>query len=857
MNLVNPFDADPGTSVLLVRAALHFLWQGALLAAAVWAAEPALARLSAAMRYRVLLAALATIAACPFVTLWVGTRGGPADSGARYGPSATGEVVVRSGVQPVDAWATGAAPAHMVGAIGAAAAETYRPPALLERVAPWATRAYVLGVALMLVRLGLAARVARSLFRDAVEADSGLRGRCARLATRLGMRAAPPVRYCVRIATPAVVGLVRPIVLLPASVASELSAAQLEAILAHELAHVRRLDPLANLFQRLVESFLFFHPAVWYVSSRVRAERENCCDDVVLGLGGAGAAEYADALVKIADSARWRATQSMALAAVGPRSRLGRRIVRILGDEQVASIGPRGVVLVAALLVAVAVAVVSAQRTTDRPAGSKANATITAGVGPATRALRTVVLSEADAGREIQLQAHDRVTVALDAGPENSRWIVRGGDEVNAKSFDERRIFGRDGRLSRQEFVFDVRDLKGGEVVLELQDVSADRASEAWPAQEFEAEAKRQEERLRAGAPRNAATGEALFPEALEAEVARMREHLKEWPGTGAAGRQAAPPTKVTRTLVFQLRAGRPDATRLGLEWLAGKVKSDGTVTPGDKGFKADFAVPSLAGLAFLASESGPGEGPYGAKVSAIVDGLLARQQASGLLAAGDGGMYEHGYATLFLAEAYMKRRDDRVAGALRRAVAVIEGAANAEGGWRYSPRPLDADVSVTACELNALLAARAAGIAVRGEVIDRGLAYVRRCENADGGFSYMAGQAGFGGSGWPRSAAAVAVLIHGGAKLADEDVVKGIRFASDRSAWQVGKTHWEYAMYYTSQWIGSAARDVEGAGAAAQQVSREQRDDGSWKGDVSDAYATASALIVLQARGQRLWIFR
>jgi len=264
----------------------------------------------------------------------------------------------------------------------------------------------------------------------------------------------------------------------------------------------------------------------------------------------------------------------------------------------------------------------------------------------------------------------------------------------------------------------------------------------------------------------------------------------------------------------------------------------------------------SLTGLALLASGSTPGEGPYGVQLAAIVDHLLARQKPSGLLADGNTRMYEHGYGTLFLAEASMKRRDDRVAAALGKAVAVIEAAANKEGGWRYSTQPLDADVSVTACELNALLAAKAAGIAVKPDVIERGLTYVRRCKSADGGFSYMAGQAAFGGIGWPRSAAAVAVLIHGGARLADDDVINGIRYASDRSRWGI-KTHYSYGMYYTSQWIGSAARDVDGAAAMRNELISAQRDDGSWDGEVSPTYATASALIALQASQQRLWMFR
>ena len=74
--------------------------------------------------------------------------------------------------------------------------------------------------------------------------------------------------------------------LLPASALAGLSPQQLEAILAHELAHIRRHDYLVNLLQTLVETLLFYHPAVWWLSRRIRVERENCCDDLAVSLCG-------------------------------------------------------------------------------------------------------------------------------------------------------------------------------------------------------------------------------------------------------------------------------------------------------------------------------------------------------------------------------------------------------------------------------------------------------------------------------------------------------------------------------------------------------------------------------------------
>jgi beta-lactamase regulating signal transducer with metallopeptidase domain len=94
---------------------------------------------------------------------------------------------------------------------------------------------------------------------------------------------------------PTVVGIFRPVVLFPVSVLTELSQEQLELIIVHELAHVRRNDLLFNLVQTVIESILFFHPCIWWVSTIVRAERENCCDDAAVNQGTP--ASYARALL--------------------------------------------------------------------------------------------------------------------------------------------------------------------------------------------------------------------------------------------------------------------------------------------------------------------------------------------------------------------------------------------------------------------------------------------------------------------------------------------------------------------------------------------------------------------------------
>ena len=107
-------------------------------------------------------------------------------------------------------------------------------------------------------------------------------------AKRIGLHAVPVIAWCERVSVPVVVGIIKPMILVPSGLLTGLNESQLKAILAHEFAHIRRLDPLVNVMQRVIESALFFHPAVWYASHVVSREREICCDDMVLRAGNSG-----------------------------------------------------------------------------------------------------------------------------------------------------------------------------------------------------------------------------------------------------------------------------------------------------------------------------------------------------------------------------------------------------------------------------------------------------------------------------------------------------------------------------------------------------------------------------------------
>jgi beta-lactamase regulating signal transducer with metallopeptidase domain len=153
------------------------------------------------------------------------------------------------------------------------------------------------------------------------------------------------VRYCesLRLDAPVVVGWIRPVVLLPVTALTGLNEVQLQALVAHELAHIQRLDAFVNLFQIAVESLLFYHPAIWWLGKRIREERENCCDDIAVATCGSPVS-YAHALAHLAES---RFAPPMVMAA--NRGPLAARVARLLGIDN-SSGARRGANLSAGLL---------------------------------------------------------------------------------------------------------------------------------------------------------------------------------------------------------------------------------------------------------------------------------------------------------------------------------------------------------------------------------------------------------------------------------------------------------------------------------------------------------------------------
>lgn len=147
------------------------------------------------------------------------------------------------------------------------------------------------------------------------------------LTARLNISREIELRETARVLTPMVIGIVKPVVLLPIGLLSGFSISQIEAILAHELAHVRRGDFLVNMLQSLAEVVYFFHPGLWWLSEKIRNERENCCDDIAVSVCG-DRVSLANALVKVAE---WQNAPALAMAFASKKPVLLQRVRRVLG----------------------------------------------------------------------------------------------------------------------------------------------------------------------------------------------------------------------------------------------------------------------------------------------------------------------------------------------------------------------------------------------------------------------------------------------------------------------------------------------------------------------------------------------
>ena len=313
---------------------LHFLWQGSLIAVLYGTINVLLQRSSAAARYFLGCASLAMMMVLPAITFFL--------TQSVQQPLAKQSIAITKAPLPLPAFPdSGANPSTT----------TEEPRSWSEAVGkwigpslPWVVLLWGIGAALLASRLAGGWLYITRLRRQGTEqAPSSWRITLTELTQKVGVSRPVELLRTSRIEVPTVIGWLRPVILVPVSTLSGLSAQQIEAILVHELAHIRRYDYLVNLFQKLVETLLFYHPAVWWISRQIRVERENCCDDWAVRVCG-NAAAYARALAQIEEL---RTSTGLAVSAGG--GALLSRVRRLLG------LAPRPCREASGLLVAAAV----------------------------------------------------------------------------------------------------------------------------------------------------------------------------------------------------------------------------------------------------------------------------------------------------------------------------------------------------------------------------------------------------------------------------------------------------------------------------------------------------------------------
>ncbi len=350
---------DPALSGRLCLTLLHSLWQVALLVCVAWCACWLWRERSVERRYAVYVTAmLATLVAMPITYLLLDIDQGPyavsivtpdsvnsedSERPAITSPPAATEIVAPMLSQAIDQQAKIDGPTLVSTAI-APSFDTHD-SGMSSRswvlLAPWIVAFYAAGVALMMGRLVLAIVGANRLATGAVLIPDGPLVEALRsLASKWSMRVVPALARAEEIVVPKVVGLVRPTILLPASAISGMSTEQLEMILAHELAHVRRYDMWVNLLQRLAEVMLFFNPALWYLSRRISTLREYCCDEITCRAQSPSTPErrlcYATALLRVVELAKPSISVNGDLASLAASGRspseMRRRVARLMGE---------------------------------------------------------------------------------------------------------------------------------------------------------------------------------------------------------------------------------------------------------------------------------------------------------------------------------------------------------------------------------------------------------------------------------------------------------------------------------------------------------------------------------------------
>ena len=339
---------------------IHFCWQAAAIAAIYRALSLLAARRSSNTRYLLALGALLLMVAFSVVTYVFEMRAGASSIAV----PATLNALETYTFSPVTTSHSGTMQTPASAANSAHTQAAFNPsnislPVLPISVLRFIDGLWLLGVlALSMRSLGGWWLIRRLRASATVEASAAVLVGFRRISAALGLRRPVLLRVSGAIAGPVTVGALRALVLLPLSAATSLGPDELEVVLAHELAHVRRADFFWNLVQTLVETLFFFHPAVWWLGSRIRHERELCCDDMAL-IVCPNPVVYANALFQLEQQRSLQLNLAMALDGHQSGRTLRMRINRILGEPQAITTnrGPFSLAAAAAALIVLLISV--------------------------------------------------------------------------------------------------------------------------------------------------------------------------------------------------------------------------------------------------------------------------------------------------------------------------------------------------------------------------------------------------------------------------------------------------------------------------------------------------------------------
>jgi Zn-dependent protease with chaperone function len=319
---------------------VHSLWQGAVVALALATLLLLLRQHTARIRYRV--AGVALIALLGLSTVTFGRYYLAAEPEAVVSPatmavpsittsntSLGGNLPVVTAFARQAAPAVASAPAAIEQATPSSASSAWLP--YFDQYLPLLVTAWLLGLLAMTLRfLGGLAYLDRLRHYRVRQLPAEWQRRLTALSNRAGLSRPITLLESALVKAPLVAGHLRPVILLPLGTISGLSQAHLEAILAHELAHIIRRDYLMNLIQSITEILFFYHPGVWFVNACLRTERENCCDDMAIALCGSPLT-VAQALTSLAELGHDRTpVPRLAVAAVGPDGSLLSRVQRLV-----------------------------------------------------------------------------------------------------------------------------------------------------------------------------------------------------------------------------------------------------------------------------------------------------------------------------------------------------------------------------------------------------------------------------------------------------------------------------------------------------------------------------------------------